>query len=198
MEHRYKGIRTLILLALSLTLLILAVSPVYAYSTNGVRWPGTSTYWSFDNYAPVPSTWQTSIINANATWNNAGSRFRFVHDEVNGDALRYTHKYYSWGNTGEAGLTSVGYNTTTKQIFACSTAYNAYYAWSTNGTYGTLDVQNVATHELGHWLYLGDLYSTADWDATMYYYIPRSGPAETKKRTLLMDDINGIIAIYGR
>ena len=64
------------------------------------------------------------------------------------------------------------------------------YRWSTNGEAGTLDVQNVATHEVGHFIGLGDIQSTGQ---TMFEYILLG---EKSKRFLTDDDIEGISAAY--
>lgn len=53
------------------------------------------------------------------------------------------------------------------------------------------DLQNVVTHEAGHFLGLAH---SADEDATMYY---RADPAETSKRSLDVDDVMGLCAAYG-
>lgn len=58
---------------------------------------------------------------------------------------------------------------------------------------GYWDVPNIATHELGHAAGLGDLYSTAGTEQTMYGY---ASPGEIKKRTLESGDIAGIKALY--
>jgi len=58
-----------------------------------------------------------------------------------------------------------------------------------------MDVQNIATHELGHGLGLGDLYQTTAWQETMYGY---SDNGETMKRDLYLGDIAGIQALYGK
>jgi len=57
-----------------------------------------------------------------------------------------------------------------------------------------MDLQNIATHELGHGVGLGDLYITACSEETMYGY---SNYGETKKRTLNAGDIMGIQKLYG-
>jgi hypothetical protein len=54
-------------------------------------------------------------------------------------------------------------------------------------------VRNVATHEFGHFLTLGDLNGGGDTEKTMYYNV---ATGETKKQTLETDDINGINYIY--
>lgn len=63
-----------------------------------------------------------------------------------------------------------------------------------------VDVQNIMTHEAGHWLVLGDLYDDmagfveADREQTMYGY---AGEYELQKRSLESGDEAGIWAIYG-
>jgi hypothetical protein len=64
------------------------------------------------------------------------------------------------------------------------------YRWSTNGKDDTLDVQNVATHEMGHFVGLGDVQTTGQ---TMFEYILLD---ERSKRSLTDDDIDGARAIY--
>ena len=57
-----------------------------------------------------------------------------------------------------------------------------------------MDLQNIATHEIGHGLGLGDLYETVCIDETMYGY---SREGETSKRDLNTGDIIGIQELYG-
>jgi hypothetical protein len=59
---------------------------------------------------------------------------------------------------------------------------------------GSMDMQNIATHELGHALGLDDLYNGAAMEQTMYGY---AVAGETKKRTLAAGDIAGVNALYG-
>jgi len=55
------------------------------------------------------------------------------------------------------------------------------------------DVQNILTHEVGHWVGLDDLYNSVDQDLTMYGY---GGKGELKKDTLARGDTLGMDAIY--
>ncbi len=71
---------------------------------------------------------------------------------------------------------------------------NTYYGWSLNGEAGKMDVQNIMTHELGHFCGIVDLYNNADYWLTMYGY---SDFGETYKRTLGLSDILGLRAFYG-
>ncbi|UCD07610.1 MAG: matrixin family metalloprotease, partial [Candidatus Aenigmatarchaeota archaeon] len=57
-----------------------------------------------------------------------------------------------------------------------------------------MDLQNIATHEIGHGFGLGDLYDSACAEETMYGY---STEGETKKRDLNAGDITGIQELYG-
>lgn len=66
------------------------------------------------------------------------------------------------------------------------------YRWSTDGEAGTLDVQNVATHEIGHFIGLEDEYTPG---RTMFEFILIG---EREKRYLSDDDIDGLVAVYPR
>lgn len=67
------------------------------------------------------------------------------------------------------------------------------YAWSSSGEAGKMDFENIATHELGHSVGMGDLYNTACSEQTMYGY---AALGETKKRTLESGDILGVKSLY--
>ena len=58
-----------------------------------------------------------------------------------------------------------------------------------------MDLQNIATHELGHAVGLVDVYETECGEVTMYGY---SDYGETKKRTLDSPDITAIQKLYGK
>lgn len=74
------------------------------------------------------------------------------------------------------------------------TVFNMKFGWGCCGESNLFDVKNTMTHEFGHWLVLGDLYSWF-WDRNKTMYASASA-GETKKRSLESDDINGIRAIY--
>ena len=68
------------------------------------------------------------------------------------------------------------------------------FDWSAEsaGVAGKMDFDNIATHELGHSVGMGDLYNTCV-DETMYGY---SSNAETRKRDLNNGDISGVNSLY--
>jgi len=67
------------------------------------------------------------------------------------------------------------------------------FDWSATGEAGKMDFENIATHELGHAVGLGDLYNTECSEQTMYGY---ADYGETKKRDLHDGDISGIQKLY--
>jgi len=71
--------------------------------------------------------------------------------------------------------------------------YNTFYQWSDNGSPLAMDFENIATHELGHSVGMGDLYDTACSEETMYGY---GTEGETKKSDLNIGDITGINQLY--
>lgn len=67
------------------------------------------------------------------------------------------------------------------------------FDWSSTGENGTMDFENIATHELGHSVGLGDLYTVGCSEQTMYGY---AVTGETKKRSLEDGDITGVQTLY--
>ena len=95
--------------------------------------------------------------------------------------------------TGTVGQNTIGIIQLHGQLIDSDISFNTYYSWVTDGSIKGYDVQNVATHELGHSLNLADLYSIADTEKTMY---GSTEYGETKRRTLEQDDIDGITYLY--
>lgn len=67
------------------------------------------------------------------------------------------------------------------------------FDWSMSGEAGKMDFENIATHELGHSVGMGDLYTSSCIDETMYGY---ASTGEIKKQTLNAGDIIGINKLY--
>ena len=131
------------------------------------------------------SYWISPLSRSMTTWNNAGSRFRFR-------SANTGHTLYrsNWGQGAIAQTTTLKNG---NAIYDADTAFNSYYPWCDGVYTGCYDIQNAMTHELGHWLYLYDLYGSGDTENTMYYKIY---PAEVKKRSLEWDDSTSIRNMY--
>ena len=89
-----------------------------------------------------------------------------------------------------------------RRLAAVDTVFNNKYRWSytdyngrndCGGSTSSFDLRDVATHEFGHWIGLGDLYDPASKDLTMYGYASRS---ELKKDTLGLGDTLGVRAVW--
>lgn len=102
---------------------------------------------------------------------------------------------FGWKNAG-ASTIAVTYTWSSGGVASESDAkYNKQFAWSLSGEANKMDLQNIATHELGHTFGLGHPASNnANSCLTMYAY---ADYGETQKRTLGDGDISGIKAIYG-
>jgi hypothetical protein len=82
-----------------------------------------------------------------------------------------------------------------REIVEFDIMFDTDYTWGDAGIDDSLmDLQNIATHEIGHGLGLADLYESAANLETMYGY---SSPGDTIKRTLYLGDIAGIQELYG-
>ena len=153
----------------------------------------------FINSSGGPSESVSAIEAGMQTWTDvASSKFSFVYG---GTTINTAHGTYDRYNIVTFGLLEVGtvaenrywYNVPTGRLLDSDIRFNTYYAWSTTGTTGTFDVQNVGSHEHGHSLCLIDLYDSADSEKTMYGYVSYG---ETGKRSLHQDDIDGIAYLY--
>ena len=108
----------------------------------------------------------------------------------------------SWGtlSQGVLAVCYTWYYSYSGAIVEFGIVFNTLYSWGIDpdGEGGTTinayDIQNIGTHEAGHTLCLGDLYSSAARELTMYGYGARG---ETKKRSLGYGDIHGVRYIYG-
>ncbi len=99
----------------------------------------------------------------------------------------------SWqGIDGAGGIIAVTYFwywRDSRELVAFDVVFDIDEVWLTS-----FDIQNVATHELGHTLVLDDLISPKTSALTMHAY---TWPGDTWKQTLGWGDILGIQKIYG-
>jgi hypothetical protein len=109
-----------------------------------------------------------------------------------------TISFGSYKNPDVIAITTVwGYFTgppAMREIVEAHILMNDDFEWGDASIYTNLmDVQNIITHELGHWAGMGDVYETAGSEETMYGY---SSEGEIKKRDLYTGDKAGIIGLY--
>lgn len=181
--------------------LIIGASIALAYSLSGLRWSGTSTTYKI-NQNVSNWGWTASIANAEYSWDNAGSRFRFYYGGVvsNNDNINDGVNIIGWGsvpNNYIAGTyTRSSGSTILETDFIFNTNQYGVSGFSTTGNSCCFDVENTSAHEFGHWLKLNHSTSWCgwSWEATMCSSAPRG---ETRKRSLEGDDKDGIKAIYG-
>jgi hypothetical protein len=143
-----------------------------------------------------------SAVQAGANaWSGAGACFNMGSggsSNLAGGVLD-DHNVVSFGNTGGAVAATYIWilRSCRKCIAELDLVFDHVY-WNFGapacGSGNKFDLQNVATHEFGHWLCLADLYGTGDVNLTMYGYVDYG---ECYKEDLYTGDIAGIKAIYG-
>lgn len=206
MRISFPGIISLLLL--HLLIFTFSVVTVSAYTYSGYKWGGTSAGYYINNV--FAASFVTAMKAADATWDAAGSKFRFSYvgtSSRNPNVLASSYSadtyndigYTNYGRTGNMAVTW-GFSSGST-ISERDTTFNTYYSFTTTGATGMYDVQSTMTHEFGHWLKLSDLSSiiTPSWcgwsfESTMCGIIYTS---ETRKRSLETDDKDGIKSIYG-
>lgn len=184
--------RALVLASMTAGMLAALAASAFAYSADGQRFVNNENNCYYAS--SIPSTWINSgaLANARSAWNNAGSKFRIYYSAS-------APSYMSGANRGTSAAIAIAWHTihpsahNPKLHSAAAIEFNKSFTWSTSGAAGQMDVQNIATHELGHWVFLNDLKLSGDTEKTMYAY---SSYGETKKRTLHSDDIAGVKYVY--
>jgi len=187
--------------------LLLFASLASGYKLSGYDWtymtnPMGEDYLVNPNCADLNGEELNAVKDAAQEWNTTGNAdFAFTYGGLDtvSDYRYNSQNDILWvnRNTGSVATTYIwtGVGRYRKRIYECDMVFNDRdYTWSIGGNGQVMDVQNVATHEFGHFLCLGDLYGSEDTEKTMYGYVSYG---ETKKRTLHPDDIAGIQAIYG-
>ena len=182
----------------------------YKFLTPGkypIRWQGVEPLVSYvinpTNPQDLSETFVTGAVRTSAeTWDGATSK-ELMNDVYTVD---YTATYgvqnyenaITFGDyptTGVIAVTTVWYNPATKAIVEFDVMFDTDWTWGDAILDSTkMDLQNIATHELGHGVGLADVYDKACETVTMYGY---STNGETQKRTLEQPDITGLQKLYG-
>jgi len=174
------------------------------YEQTGWHLPAAGITWKLSE-STVPASVglsgaYTAVRTSFTTWSNAdnGKRF-FDGGQTNAKNTRLDGtNAIMWKRLGAStiGVTYVWYRTSTGEVVEADTAFNSRYPWAIfdskagecQSSPDAYDVQNIATHEFGHWVGLDDLYSDADKDLTMYGF---GAGGELKKRDLGAGDSKG-------
>ena len=145
---------------------------------------------------------KSAVFNSAETWDAATSK-ELMNDTY---TIDYTATYgvqdyenaITFGNYPTAGViavTTVWYNPATKAIVEFDVMFDTDWTWGDATASSTvMDLQNIATHELGHGVGLADVYDTVCSTVTMYGH---SDYGEIQKKTLETPDITGLQTLYG-
>jgi hypothetical protein len=176
------------------------------YKLMGVKWSTLPVSYVINPSNPQGMAAESIVgaISASAnTWDSATSKELFndayaidysaqygVQDYVNAIAFGE----YPDGNV--IAVTSVWYTRVGKRIVEFDMLFNTGFVWG-DATMdpGVMDLENIATHELGHSVGLSDIYTSSCSTVTMYGY---SGNGDVQKRTLEQPDITGLQSMYGQ
>jgi len=168
-----------------------------------VKWPSTVSY-VINPVNPVQTLDETFVTNAISTsaetWDVETSK-----ELMNRYTIDYTAKYgvqnyenaITFGDyptTGVIAVTTTWYNPATKAIVEFDIMFDTDWTWGDATDTTIMDLQNIATHELGHGVGLADIYNTTCSAVTMYGY---SNNGDIQKRTLEAPDIKGLQTLYG-
>jgi hypothetical protein len=176
--------------------------------STGWHLPSSVTYRLNTSSAPggISSVLATVAGNAFSQWSSAvsgkvqftrGSNTSVSRAQFDGQNI------IAFGRTSASALavTYTWYNQTTGLVSETDTIFNSRYSWSWvdqsvhSGCAfsNSYDVQDILTHETGHWMGLDDTYDTSFTDNTMFGY---GSTKEVKKDTLSSGDVVGVNSIY--
>lgn len=175
------------------------------YKLMGVKWTSFPVSYAINpsNMQGLDEAFVTSAISSGAeAWDAATSK-ELLNDAYSVD---YTAQYgvqdyknsVVFGNYADSNaiaVTSVWYTRVGKRIVEFDMIFNTQFSWGDSTLNPSLmDLQNIATHEMGHSVGLSDIYSTSCTGVTMYGY---STEGDLQKRSLEQPDITGLQKMYG-
>lgn len=175
------------------------------YKLLGVKWKMLPVSYVINPSNPqnLSEAFVTSAISTSAeTWDAATPTELFNDTYTVNYAAQYGVQNYvnvidfgDYPDDNVIAVTSVWYTPVGKKLVEYDMRFNTRFRWgdaTVDNT--TMDLQNIATHEKGHGVGLGDIYSLACSTVTMYGY---SAYGETSKRTLEQPDVTGLQQMYG-
>ena len=175
------------------------------YKLLGVKWSTLPVNYVINPTNPQglsPEFVTGAIFTSAETWDNATSKGLFNDLYVVDSSAQYGVQNFKnaidfndYPDSNVIAVTSIWYTRVGKQIVEFDIRFNTDFIWGDATTSsGVMDLQNIATHELGHAVGLADIYSTTCSAVTMYGY---SSNGDVEKRTLEQPDKVGLQKIYG-
>ena len=181
----------------------------YSYLASGAKWKTPEDYVVNSSLSGLDSSFVMPAVTQGAVeWENYGGPNIF-RDAISDDAAVYRdnvtdgQNVLAFGNYADPGVIAVttvwGYFSgppRTRELVEWDMFLNTGSDWqfgNADSDPAKMDLQNIATHELGHSAGMGDLYSLSCTQETMYGY---SSEGETIKRDLNTGDIAGITSLY--
>jgi Cys-rich repeat protein len=167
-------------------------------------WASTPVHWSMNQNGSADmgvATSETVCLDSFASWSAPScTSWATVYDGTtpampggSGQVVGWQESGWPYGS-GAIGVTSVAFGGPSTIVHADITFNGVNYTWTTSGGGGSsVDAQSIATHEMGHFLGLGDLYGGGCAGEPTMCGIYSGG---TGARTLAADDIDGVCALY--
>ncbi|MDX2268188.1 MAG: matrixin family metalloprotease [Bryobacter sp.] len=160
---------------------------VSCFKLMGPKWSNAAGTYRLD--AAIPASFPSPVRAAVASWNNAGSKFRFTEDASSQNVVTLA----PISSSTTLAQTQVWYYTSTMSIARFTLTFNSSRTWTTSGAAGTFDIEGIAAHELGHALGLDHPGDSSCAEQTMW---ATAGSGETKKRSLEAGDKAGTVEMY--
>jgi len=143
----------------------------------------------------------TAVNSATGAWDSVTAE-TLIKSKTSGSGtasvVRNDENAVLFGNyptTGVIAVATVWIDRRSKQLLECDIMFDTDWTWGdATVDSSVMDLQNIATHELGHCFNLADIYDSSLSYLTMYGY---SGYGDVEKRTLADGDIAGIQSLFG-
>lgn len=175
------------------------------YKLLGVKWKNLPVSYVINpiNEDGLAEDFVAGAISSSAeTWDAASSVELFNDAYTIDKSAQYGRQDYKnaivfgdYPNSNVIGVTSIWFTRAGRQIVEFDILLNDDYTWGdASANPKIMDLANIATHELGHGVGMGDVYNASCFEVTMYGY---STEGETEKRTLEQPDIAGLRKMYG-
>jgi len=178
----------------------------YGFLAKDAKWKIAENYIINTTNSDLAESFVNQAFDASVTeWENYGGnifgdRLNDLTADFNFNSLDNQNVvvFDAYPNPDVIAVTSIwGYfygNPKTRELVEWDMLFNTYFNWGdANLDPVLMDLQNIATHELGHSAGLDDLYETSCSLETMYGY---SIEGEILKRNLNLGDITGIQKLY--